>query len=254
MKIAIYGDSFAADYNGWPLYLKKILKCSVVHSYGLHGGSAEYAYSMFLQTHEKYDVILFLWTSTNRSSLILKENSRFKCKSSVFISGNGETCVFKDVIENNIKNVKVEYSKEYTDWISNEYRMLIKFPTKNKIYHESMRDSVKYKRPDAIHIECFSGLIYDHAYNKTYGIQNIINTQFIKFGLEAYYNDVTRKTIKENEKKIKNHISLIQNLELAKYIHKSILDRNFDIHETFAQPEKYYTMVNTLEESGYIIE
>lgn len=253
MKIAIYGDSFAADYSGWPFYLKNLSKCPV-DSYGMNGSSVEFSYMKFLETHKKYDIIIFLWTATNRNSLIIEENNKFKCKSTVFISGNGEFDVLKDVIGCNIKNKCVEYSKKYNDWIVNEYNMLKKFSTKNKIYHQSIRDSVKYKRPDVIQIECFSGLVYNYAYNKTYGIQNIINFQFSKFNLDAYYIDNTGKNIREDKNKINNHLSIIQNLEFAKYVNKSILDRNFDIHETFAQPEKYYTMVDSIEESGYIIE
>ena len=95
--------------------------------------------------------------------------------------------------------------------------------------------------PDAIVIECFKGT----------GMFNIQNADFSNLFGEV--NEWWRY-YKENHKIRKNHLSPIQNKEFAEYLIKHIEDPTFDIHTTFDRTtiDKYYTMSNNIEESGFI--
>lgn len=252
MRIGVYGDSFAQDYhNGWPFFLSNLFKCKV-DTYGWAGTSAEYSYMNFLNTNENYDIIIFLWTSINRTSLIVQKNDKYEIKANCFTNIADKRNILKNVIKHSFTlNTPTKYEiSEMNNWIKFEYDMLKKFELKNKIYHQSMRDSVKFARPDAINIECFSGKVYDYGFNNVYGMQNIVETQIKLLNLNVDNDGIT---FEENPEKIKNHLSIKKNLEFAKYIQKTIEDKNFDIHQTFTNPEKYYTMVTSIEESGYII-
>lgn len=250
-KVAIYGDSYGSDYLGWPKVLEDILKCEKIDIYAVPGTSADYSYMKFLQTHEKYDLIIFLWTRINRSSLIIRENDDYKFLGGVF--GKVLECSLRDIVNYNdmlknnfniIKSVNIKI----LNWIKGEFYFLSLYDTKNYLFNKSMRDSVKLIRPDSINIECFSGISESISCNNVYGIHNIFSKQLENLNLKFEF--VRSRKVEEDNKKIKNHMTMDQNIEFAKYLHQNIIDKNFDIHKTFSDPEKYYTIAKTIEESG----
>jgi hypothetical protein len=251
--IGIYGDSFCDDYEGWPSFLKLIMKNVEVYTHSFSSSSVEFSYKNFLETNHNYDIVIFLWTSMNRSSLIIHKDGEYNTEANVFISSYGDDNIIDYVLNFNKKNFNSDI-KKYSSWIKSEYNTLTQFITKNKIFHQAMRDSVKLIRPDVINIECFSGAIYEYAFNTIYGIQNIVDQQFELIGFDSMYVNRNQTFPIEDPRKIKNHLSLRQNLEFAKYLHQHIENKDFDIHQTFINPKNFYTMAKSLEESGYTME
>jgi hypothetical protein len=73
MKIGVYGDSFAdihsnkhASHFAWHNQLTKLIPGSTVESFGLGSSSLYYSYCKFLETHDQFDIIIFLVTESNR--------------------------------------------------------------------------------------------------------------------------------------------------------------------------------------------
>jgi hypothetical protein len=254
-KIAIYGDSFAADFDGWPKFLKSIFQqkygdCEVI-TYGIPGTSSDYSYARFRETHKKYDLIIFLWTAFNRSSIITidrknydspltDENSMFEYHASAIVN-----CEKKEAIEGSLR-----ISKRYTDvfsklndiikkWIIVECDLSIEYVNKNMLSNLAMRDSVKFNRPDSINIEVFDGIVAKDRF-----MANIQTKDLLQYSRNRFKS--------ENTQIRKNHLTLTQNKQFAEYLFKHI-NGEIDIHDTFEHPEKYYTMSKSLEESGFIL-
>jgi hypothetical protein len=77
MKIGIYGDSFA-DPNpfpneSWIAYLKNNIESAIVDQYSSAGTSHWWSYKKFMETHEKYDTIIFCHTNPIRWPHLPKE-------------------------------------------------------------------------------------------------------------------------------------------------------------------------------------
>lgn len=96
MKIAVYGDSFAVSKqeldSSWYSVLGKKLNCQV-DTYGEDGSSVYSAYKIFLQTHESYDIVIFLVTSPERYPT--KVNFSF---ASMYVSGLNQIDWMRDTI------------------------------------------------------------------------------------------------------------------------------------------------------------
>lgn len=238
-KIAIYGDSFAAAYEGWPSYFGKLMKAEV-KTFGRHGSSVGYSYLKFLETHEEYDIVYFLWTAFNRNWLISQEKRTNKL---IHHFSFQPEC---DV--ENIFTIEKNTSENIQKWIINEHQNSQLFPEKNLINVFAMRDSVKLKRPDCKNIETvdFSKLNKNKVTSDYIaGMMRIELMDMMQFSSGTRWLDEI-KTIRLN------HLTQIQNKEFASYLHISF-SNDIDIHKTFKNPEKYYTMSKTLEESGFIL-
>lgn len=253
-KIAIYGDSFAADYEGWPEYFGELMGCEVT-TFGKFGTSVGYSYLKFLETHEKYDIVYFLWTSFEREWLISPDEFDYELKHYCSFQpnfGNLKT-IFEHTTYNpnmptpwtgygpNKVNQKNWNSKEdIAKWIINEYDNSKLFPGKNLINVLAMRDSVKFKRPDCKNIETLDWFIKPSNII-TPGMMRIELQDMMQFSKE-WLNEITGKRF--------NHLTPIQNKEFSSHLYSSFLN-DTDIHETFKNPKKYYTMSQSLEESGF---
>jgi hypothetical protein len=243
MKIAIYGDSFASTYQGWPKCFEKLTK-GKVDIFARAGTSVGYSYLKFLETHEKYDYVLFFWTQPTRSWLISDFNNNNILE---------HYCSFiqSDTLDNIFESQQI-YEKrpltnELKNWIINEKENSKEYKLKNLINVISMKDSVKLKRPDSFNIDSFDfskmkkNKILSEKIPGMWRIQLQDMIQFSKIRVFEYPH------IRPN------HLTLIQNVEFSKYLLKFFEDRNFDIHETFRDPKKYYSMSKTVEESGFIL-
>jgi len=258
MRIAIFGDSFGCHVDGWPNHLGNLLKCKV-DTYAEGGTSIDYSYFNFIKSHEKYDKIIFLWTNTIRSSLIVsKEQDDFvhvaeyhyhhdkkynrKYNNTKFEKGptnNGKHINKNSVWQKQDINVEKYFLSEQT--LSNS-ALPWYF---NTLKHKAMKDSVMLHRPDCINIRCF-----DEYYNgiNFYGINNIPMSDFKNiFGKDVRFNGADDPYIR------RNHLSKTQNREFAEYLAKHITDNSFDIHDTVTPEDvkKYYTMSSDKEDHGF---
>jgi uncharacterized LabA/DUF88 family protein len=255
-KIAIYGDSFAADYNGWPKTLQKLLNVDVV-TFGVDGTSIDYSYLKFLETHEKYDVIIFLWSNSLRTSLVSTSSthnySTLKHYTSVFLNLNDlESVEYHQKLNKLYPNEFQKLNKEVLFWIKSQKITSDNFMHTNLLSQLSMRDSVKLKRPESINIECFD---LPKVNKTTLNYKNIIPGLYrVQAKDMCQFTDIVSTDRVEEDVNIRlNHLTKIQNQELAQYISYALNDKDFDIHKTFEKPEKHYTMSKTLEESGFLI-
>jgi hypothetical protein len=245
-KIAVYGDSFAYDTDGWPTHFAKFLNGEVTN-FALYGSSAEFSYTKFLNTHENFDIVVFLWTDLQRSALtdLTEKNNKLSLKTTI------QAC---NPIENMIDyhlTCKTRFPDDFStlnddisDWMKSEQKNTVNFPNKNFIYHCAMKDSVKFKRPDSINVECFGipkVIGFEHEHVGIFEIQSADMKQF------------TSKWVDEDYEVRKNHLSKKQNVQFAVYLCKALKNKNFNIHDTFKNPKKYYTMSKTIEESGFIL-
>jgi len=252
-KIAIYGDSFAADFEGWPKYFGKLMKCEVkTFAYG--STSIAYSYLKFIETHEKYDIVYFLWTDTLRNWLISTPNEddileHQVCFIPSWSRGDSDAPISKDDIGMSNKNISIEDQKLISKWIISENRWSEIFKNKNLLSVIAMRDSVKHRRPDCFNIESF-----DYFKTKKNRVTLDITPGMWRIPLQdmmQYSNEWLNEDSK-SEKKF-NHLSKIQNQEFAQYLFESYKNKDFDIHKTFENPKKYYTMSKTLKESGFAL-
>ena len=259
MKLAIYGDSFGCHLDGWPSRIGKFLKCEV-DTYAEGGTSIDYSYYNFIKTHEGYDKVIFLWTNSIRTSLILSKNHddfvhvaeyhahhdkkynrnfnnlRFKKGP----NGDGKE-LSKGCVWQQLPNINTEkyYLSEQT-LTKTTYPMF-----HNTLKHKAMKDSVMLHRPDCVNINCFTQKLNE---KEIFGIHQI---QLIDF--KNLYGD-NASIIKYNDDPIirPNHLTRSQNNEFAKYAVKHITDKGFDIHDTFANPKKYYTMSVNKTDAGFV--
>lgn len=247
-KIGIYGDSFGANSSGWPSFLQNFYKGSEIDNFARKGSSANFSYMRFLETHKKYDIVIFLWTSISRNSLIVRDFQNKKYNIGGFaISDYGERDIRYSIADDLIYNEKLkfevpEFAKTDQKWVQFESFFAKKYPTKNFLENIAMRDSVRSRRPDSVNIECYFDWTLDRC-----GMGVISAYDWLQFS----NND--QKDYCDDPEKRPNHLTLKQNEEFANYLYKHMEDKSFDIHSTFKNPGQHYTMSKTLEESGFIL-
>lgn len=251
-KIAVYGDSFAADYEGWPKYFGELMKCEV-ETFGYYSTSIGYSYLKFLETHEKYDHVIFLWTDYLRTWLVsIPDEDQYTLKHNVCFSPSwGDQIPSPDVNmqyaampNQNISNID---KKLLFAWIKTENFWSEKFKNKNLLSIIAMRDSVKHRRPDCFNIEVFDCFITNK--NK---LTKDVSTGMWRIPLQDMMQ-YSKEWLNEEPGKRTNHLTETQNKEFSQYLFESYQNKDFDIHKTFENPKKYYTMSKTLEESGFAL-
>lgn len=239
-KLAIYGDSFAANYEWWPQFLNELPEFKEYEFIvlGINGAAPDCCYSNFLQTHHNYDKIIFLWSSDFRSTLITVENGIHSNHISFhYLPKLKDTYEQSLKVTGQYKNIFKKPSKDALQWVKNEWIFIEKYPDKNVLFNIAMRDSVKLLRPDAINVECF-------RFMGKFGLNSISfhdMSQFCDYFLDDNY-DIR-----------KNHLTRQQSLEFAHYMNKHIQEKDFDIHDTFVNPQNYYTLSKTVEEAGFVL-
>lgn len=85
MKIGIFGDSFADDYNLWPEHFKEVGPSWIeyirdqnieVDNFSFGGSGLYYSYEKFISNFQKYDKIIFLVAAPGR--ICLSENGKYE--------------------------------------------------------------------------------------------------------------------------------------------------------------------------------
>lgn len=267
-KIAVYGDSFASQKIGWPNYLESLYKNSKIDTFGFGGTSTNFSYMRFLKTHEKYDLVIFLWTSLTRNALITRnpDTEKYEIHGIFNSPPNSPIENLKDDVREKLKqnlrynNLIFDDIPEFVNidekWILHESVYSTIYKSKTFLENLAMRDSVKLRRPDSINIECFENLE-----NFSYGMSNICFSDFYRvlrleyknkeYG-ELNYPQLFDLPYDDDWEKRPNHLSFKQNEEFAGYLYKHIKNKWFDIHSTFQKPEKFYTMSKSIEEGGFL--
>ena len=251
-KISIYGDSFAANVTGWPSFLKNYFN-GEIDIFAVSGTSTNYSYMRFLETHENYDLIIFIWSIDKRNSLITKDFKNNKYTVHGVANSNINHSTKSDLInsQKEIRKNISEFHKKDVDlvWLGNEVISLNKYPSKNVLNEIAMRDSVKLRRPDSINIEATSNPQF-----RDQGMANIVFSDLCQLLSKLNVDiELDRKNYNDDPDKRPNHLTLKQNQEFAEYLYRHINETDFDIHTTFLDPRKYYTMSNSLEESGFVL-
>ena len=251
-KIAIYGDSFAADYEGWPKYFGALMKCEV-KTFGYYSTSIGYSYLKFLETHDEYDHVIFVWTDYLRTWLIStsnKDENTLKHHICFCPSESKENPVGTKYSGMPDKNISDIGKKLLSAWVETENHWSNTFKNKNLLSTIAMRDSVKYRRPDCFNIEAF-----DHFRIHKNRITEEVTSGMWRVPLQDMMQYSTNRWLSEDPKSERrfNHLSKTQNMEFARYLFESYQNKNFDIHKTFKNPKKYYTMSQSFEESGFVL-
>ena len=224
MKLGIYGDSFCQDTGEgtWPTELANLLGVSDYRSYGCGGTSIEYSYFNFLESHHLYDIIIFCATGHNRTSIIDYDFKEKKYEHHMTANWN----VFKNEDNRNRRfsqegdPYNPEVSWNYNQKVlKHEYIKFKNYKNPYKIYHDAIRNSLKFIRSDIKIYECFP----PHMDRENHGaLANVALADFSK-----NYPKLDRETYSMYEKERPNHYSYKQNLELARLLHKDI---SFDVN------------------------
>jgi len=255
MKIGIYGDSFATYYqNGWPEIIQEKFNATI-DMFSMGNSSIEWSYNNFLATHESYDMIIFVMSHWHRTSLIDRKDDTHLLHHETSVRLNHSLSQNIDYHKrktnqkfNELNPVKEHYNlfppltKAHIKYQKYTLELLQEFPNMLHLYHDAIRNSVKYIRPDAHVIEGFG----NHANNYA-GMVNITNDEIEKLQPKG--------SMQEDNFDIRiNHMTFTQNREFANYLYKHINSKTFDIHNTLQRykTSKYYTLSETLEESGLV--
>jgi len=244
-KVAVYGDSFAHRHDGWPSYLEKLMKAEIT-LFGVSGSSVAYSYHKFLETHEKFDLVYFFWTTHDRSWLISTKNSIFNTLRSDLIHYTSfqPHWDIKDTFDLHRQKYNSNLTDDLKKFISNEKENCQLYPDKNFISVFAMKDSVKLRRPDCINISTMDEIemVGTKLKKSCVGMGNIEKQDMMQF---------SSKFLDENRDKRPNHLTIKQNEEFAAYLNLS-KEGKVDLNKTFKNPSKYYSMSKTFEESGFI--
>ena len=145
MKIAIYGDSyvanfFNADLNDDISYVEMLYKKYSIENYGRGGSSLFFSYQQFLNSHRSYDRIIFVATSPGRFYIDAKTNPTLERR---HIAGIGHVEDAINFYANSPSNLKVfKAIKDYMLYARNDNEVMA--------FHNLMLNDIKIKRPDVI--------------------------------------------------------------------------------------------------------
>lgn len=245
-NIGVYGDSFVAtanndfkktiDAQSWTYLLKQKYN-HFVANYGYAGTGIDYSYYHFINTHSAHDKVIFVAANIFRGTTFSIKN-QFQLHSpiedqikNIKVSGIYGLYGHKKGVTDHVNgNVTTQISKNYInskfeDWAENEY-------SNELLKYYSMISHIKLIRPDVYFIYAFNTFSTNCFYN-------ISMLDMEKFGT---FKETTSRT---------NHMSVEQNKQVAKYMNDWVQDK-FDFTETLnpAQISKYYTVSNTVQESG----
>lgn len=242
--LCIFGDSFSStqaqhEKQNWASILEKDYSW-IIKNYAVGGGGIDYSYWKFLQTHHNHNHIIFVASHIYRKTLfsvtddIQSENILSCIKKmdvdAVYASyGKIDTALYH--INNKITSPDTSITIEHDieKWVQ------YKFANDILAYH-AILTSVKAIRPDAKIIHAFDTFEKNCFYN-------ISTMDYKKF-----------KTKKDQRVTRPNHMSLLQNQQVADNIDKyltGVLDFNDTLDPN--NVNNYYTVSETLEEAGLII-
>jgi len=155
MKIAIFGDSFAADqmmenltqdYMSWPQILKQ--QGHDVTNYAVGGSSMYYSWQLFTQHQQTYDRIIYMITSWDRFFVEIPKNT----------PGFLDNCCHAtnpDTLTGWIKNKGQTASAKSVYQALWDYWILVGNEQQRQAFHRLMLEDIISQRPDALLISGF---------------------------------------------------------------------------------------------------
>lgn len=215
MKIAVYGDSFACvhpDFKSacafaWFNLLQELLPESSITSYGKGASSVYYSYKKFLETHDQYDIIIFLVTEPNRYP---KEYLDSNNNSHHFHSLAG----IEHFMLTNKSMVDTRFLENLKGWFimnDDEYALDMS---------ELMLKDIENIRPNTIFFPCFTNSMIQERMDKCDNISmfKILHMQFDK--LNAVIN--VYDTMRDNDERLSCHFTPEFNKAIANSFAKRI--------------------------------
>jgi len=153
MKIAVYGDSFAAKHKknptpNWIDHLKN--KYGTVDNYACVGSSLFYSIQEFKRTHEKYDKILFVVTGPGRILVNNPELSPNESNHSSLSQCDGDIRHLNMLIEKGIIDSSSAKRKLKIYEAIRDYFYYVKNNEFDNYVHKLMFDDITRTRSDAI--------------------------------------------------------------------------------------------------------
>ncbi len=239
MKLAIYGDSFGHDINFWPKYLSEILNVDM-KSYALKATSIEYSYLTFKETQADYDLVVFLVTNYNRTSITSYDwiKEKFDHHACIIFNGNFDRDFrYLKLHKEQTPHLNFDENNHILDKIIKNEHTKYKFYTGGyKLAQDAMIDSVKFTRPDAFIVDCFGNN----------GIWNIELADYKQFSNKTFTAELEIANARPN------HLTIQQNKEFASYIAKHIQGK-ININETLNIDiiDKFYSLSKSKHEAGF---
>ena len=241
MKLAVFGDSFAAIKIGqegttkekyhWPNIVAKMLNIDKHDNFALGGTSIDWSYMNFMKYHKNYDILIFVVTADSRSSIIteypvnnFKHICSFFAEQPLSYNEHLNDSVLKSPI-NNLIDFKI---------LKNELYKFKHYPSTHQLAHSAMRDSIIHRRPDTILIDAFPN-VRSPLWTKEDESPCMYNIQIADFHNNGHF-DRSKWTKMENKLQGDDerfcHMTISQNKKFAEYVYKHINEDNFDIHQT----------------------
>ena len=279
MKLAIYGDSFAEirfkqythRYCQWGNILAEKLNVYDYFNYAVGATSLNFSYMKFLESHEKYDIIVFVASSLNRSSIIEEHPAyNFQYHFSYFANRPLE---YNEKVNEYID--RYQSLNEQDEKVRGKYldkKVLENEIYKNKIYKNSygltyyaMIDSIMYRRPDVILIDAFPNPRDPHfkkieKKNHSFLTSPCMNNiQTIQYHNDGYFDtnkwEKIEKTYEGTGDEKYCHMSIPQNECFAEYVFKHITEDDFDLYYTLRieNINEFYPF-SSVEEDPFIYE
>ena len=236
MSIAIYGDSFADSGNNaqaWPKLLEEILNTNI-DNFAVSASSAVYSYSVFLKNYKNYEKNIFVLTHSNRFSFFDNFNHVWTTR----ISNINET------IEHNTQRYNYNLSNVDKKIYKNKMFEVSHYPNNQKIYIQSIIDSLKFNDPNILLLHAFDDFTKSNLKN----IQSLDYHYHFEDKNKAKYYGV------EDNKLRPCHMSLKQNKEFANYLEQHIKG-NLDINEIISKDNinQYFTITKDLSKTGILV-
>jgi len=180
MKIAVFGDSYAASHDHgigrpWHQYLNDQYPTV---SYGVNGSSLHYSYNEFLKHHGKFEKIVFLVTGPGRILLPLPEEYMNCDPPLQHVNGYHG---IRDVVESQYK------SNAYLNKVNNaveDYYKYIACPERDLLFHKLLIKEIRNIRPDALLIPCFY-VTGEEGWNSTFTLGHISQMDIDYYNLKS---------------------------------------------------------------------
>ena len=156
MKIAIFGDSYAADhisdttvttdYLSWPLILRNITGLDITN-YAVGGSSMYYSWNQFQQHQHNYDRVIFMITTWDRMYLEFPDLPQFIQPFSHVTSVDRLAAWIREPTTQHSQKVMLQAAWDYMVKMGNEQQ--------RRNLHKLMLKDIQQTRPDALLLSGF---------------------------------------------------------------------------------------------------
>ncbi len=227
MKIAVFGDSFADDYNLWPdpyvgvgpSWVDYLRNQNIeIDNYSCGGTSLFYSYQKFILKYQEYDKVIFLVTSPGRITVPI----------------NDQTEDYYNIasVENKLKDC-FDFERKIKLTAIRDYFIYVKYDVYDNVVHELLIEDILKKHKDTLLIPCFEN--------------SKINNQIPLFNISHFEAEFWNlEEILPNSSEVydarKCHMSEENNLMLGQEIYNWVKNGNYNLtSEKFKNPTKEFS-------------